>query len=160
MAVPAKKRWTTITQSDGTQIEVALTGDEHLHYFTTRDNISLARTAQGDYCYATVKDGEIVSSGVIAHEAAMRTASEKQHVVTSSDLCSMVPKARLSVHSSKQLAAKAPRKASSDKDKSVFQGKKKALVILASFSDKSFAESDDEIVNFYNKVLNEEGFSQ
>ena len=108
MAVPAKKRWTTITQSDGTQIEVALTGDEHLHYFTTRDNISLARTAQGDYCYATVKDGEVVSSGVIAHEAAMRTASEKQHIVTSSDLCSMVPKARLSVHSSKQLAAKAP----------------------------------------------------
>ncbi len=160
MAVPAKKRWITITQSDGTQIEVALTGDEHLHYFTTRDNISLAQTAQGDYCYATVKGGEIVSTGVIAHEATRRTASEKEHVLTSNDLCRLVSKARLDVQASSHKTFKAPRKASNGEDKSVFQGKKKALVILASFSDKSFADSDDEIVDFYNKVLNEEGFSQ
>lgn len=63
MAVPAKKRWTTITQSDGTQIEVALTGDEHLHYFTTRDNVSLALTAQGDYCYAAVKGAKSYPRG-------------------------------------------------------------------------------------------------
>lgn len=160
MAIPAKKSWRTITQSDGTQIEVTLTGDEHLHYFITRDNVPLALTAQGDYCYAAVKGGEIVSSGVLAHEATQRSTAEAEHILTSNALCSMLSKTHLRTQSITRHTPKAPHKVGEDHDKSIFQGKRKALVILASFSDKSFAEDDESIANFYNKVLNEEGFSE
>ncbi len=41
-----------------------------------------------------------------------------------------------------------------------FRGKKKGLVVLAYFSDKSFAQNDSSIVSFYDKVLNKEGYSE
>ncbi len=41
-----------------------------------------------------------------------------------------------------------------------FRGKKKGLVVLAYFSDKSFAQNDSSIVSFYDKVLNKESYSE
>lgn len=53
-----------------------------------------------------------------------------------------------------------PNRLPSKDDRSVFKGSKKALVILAAFSDKSFSKGDDAIVKFYDEVLNQEGYSQ
>ena len=38
-AIPAQRVWRTVTQSDGTTLELMQVGDEHLHYFITRDNV-------------------------------------------------------------------------------------------------------------------------
>ena len=148
-AVPAKLKWKTVRQADGTTIEVALTGDERLHYFTTRDNVPLVRTADNKYCYATVKRNTITSTGILAHEEGQRSGKEINAMTSPNKLAALARQ-----NKTKLFARKI------QKTKSIFTGKKKAPVILAYFPDKMFAEKDSEIVKFYDDMLNKDGFSQ
>lgn len=157
-AIPAKKSWKVVSQSDGTTIRVSQAGDEHLHYYITEDNVPLYKAADNRYCYLTIENGKLHNSGVLAHESAARSAKELQVMNTIHDL---VPIAR-KMAAKKRSAAKRckPNRLPSKDDRSVFKGSKKALVILAAFSDKSFSKGDDAIVKFYDEVLNQEGYSQ
>ena len=158
-AIPAKKSWKVVSQSDGTTIRVSQAGDEHLHYYITEDNVPLYKAADNRYCYLTIENGKLHNSGVLAHESAARSAKELQVMNTIHDLA---PIAR-QMAAKKRRAAKRcgrPDRLPSKDDISVFKGSKKALVILAAFSDKSFSKGDDAIVKFYDEVLNQEGYSQ
>ena len=158
-AIPAKKSWKVVSQSDGTTIRVSQAGDEHLHYYITEDNVPLYKAADNRYCYLTIENGKLHNSGVLAHESVARSAKELQVMNTIHDLA---PIAR-QMTASKRSAAKRcgrPNRLPSKDDKSVFKGSKKALVILAGFSDKSFSKNDAAIVKFYDEVLNQEGYSQ
>ena len=158
-AIPAKKSWKVVSQSDGTIIRVSQAGDEHLHYYITEDNVPLYKAADNRYCYLTIENGKLYNSGVLAHESAARSAKELQVMNTIHDLA---PIAR-QMAAKKRSAAKRcgrPNRLPSKDDRSVFKGSKKALVILAAFSDKSFSKGDDAIVKFYDEVLNQEGYSQ
>ena len=158
-AIPAKKSWKVVSQSDGTTIRVSQAGDEHLHYYITEDNVPLYKVADNRYCYLTIENGKFHNSGVLAHESAARSAKELQVMNTIHDLA---PIAR-QMAAKKRSAAKrcgSPNRLPSKDDISVFKGSKKALVILAEFSDKSFSKGDDAIVKFYDEVLNQEGYSQ
>lgn len=158
-AIPAKKSWKVVSQSDGTTIRVSQAGDEYLHYYITEDNVPLYKAADNRYCYLTIENGKLHNSGVLAHESAARSAKELQVMNTIHDLA---PIAR-QMTAKKRSAAKRcgrPNRLPSKDDKSVFKGSKKALVILAAFSDKSFSKGDDAIVKFYDEVLNQEGYSQ
>ncbi len=158
-AIPAKKSWKVVSQSDGTTIRVSQAGDEHLHYYITEDNVPLYKAADNRYCYLTIENGKLHNSGVLAHESAARSAKELQVMNTIHDLA---PIAR-QMAAKKRSAAKRcgrPNRLPSKDDRSVFKGSKKALVILAAFSDKSFSRGDDAIVKFYDEVLNQEGYSQ
>lgn len=158
-AIPAKKSWKVVSQSDGTTIRVSQAGDEHLHYYITEDNVPLYKVADNRYCYLTIENGKLHNSGVLAHESAARSAKELQVMNTIHDLA---PIAR-QMAAKKRRAAKRcgrPDRLPSKDDISVFKGSKKALVILAAFSDKSFSKGDDAIVKFYDEVLNQEGYSQ
>lgn len=158
-AIPAKKSWKVVSQSDGTTIRVSQAGDEHLHYYITEDNVPLYKAADNRYCYLTIENGKLHNSGVLAHESAARSAKELQMMNTIHDLA---PIAR-QMAAKKRSAAKrcgSPNRLPSKDDISVFKGSKKALVILAAFSDKSFSKGDDAIVKFYGEVLNQEGYSQ
>ena len=158
-AIPAKKSWKVVSQSDGTTIRVSQAGDEHLHYYITEDNVPLYKAADNRYCYLTIENGKLHNSGVLAHESAARSAKELQVMNTIHDLA---PIAR-QMAAKKRSAAKRcgrPNRLPSKDDRSVFKGSKKALVILAAFSDKSFSKGDDAIVKFYDEVLNQEGYSQ
>lgn len=158
-AIPAKKSWKVVSQSDGTTIKVSQAGDEHLHYYITEDNVPLYKAADNRYCYLTIENGKLYNSGMLAHESAARSAKELQVMNTIHDLA---PIAR-QMAAKKRSAAKrcgSPNRLPSKDDRSVFKGSKKALVILAAFSDKSFSKGDDAIVKFYDEVLNQEGYSQ
>ena len=158
-AIPAKKSWKVVSQSDGTTIKVSQAGDEHLHYYITEDNVPIYKAADNRYCYLTIENGKLHNSGVLAHESAARSAKELQVMNTIHDLA---PIAR-QMAAKKRGAAKRcvrPDRLPSKDDISVFKGSKKALVILAAFSDKSFSKGDDAIVKFYDEVLNQEGYSQ
>lgn len=158
-AIPAKKNWKMVSQSDGTTIRVSQAGDEHLHYYITEDNVPLYKVVDNRYCYLTIENGKLHNSGVLAHESAARSAKELQVMNTIHDLA---PIAR-QMAAKKRRAAKRcgrPDRLPSKDDISVFKGSKKALVILAAFSDKSFSKGDDAIVKFYDEVLNQEGYSQ
>lgn len=158
-AIPAKKSWKVVSQSDGTTIRVSQAGDEHLHYYITEDNVPLYKAADNRYCYLTIENGKLHNSGVLAHESAARSAKELQVMNTIHDLA---PIARQMVAKKRSAAKRCgrPDRLPSKDDRSVFKGSKKALVILAAFSDKSFSKGDDAIVKFYDEVLNQEGYSQ
>ena len=158
-AIPAKKSWKVVSQSDGTTIRVSQAGDEHLHYYITEDNVPLYKAADNRYCYLTIENGKLHNSGVLAHESAARSAKELQMMNTIHDLAPIASQ----MEAKKRSAAKrcgSPNRLPSKDDRSVFKGSKKALVILAAFSDKSFSKGDDAIVKFYGEVLNQEGYSQ
>ena len=158
-AIPAKKSWKVVSQSDGTTIRVSLAGDEHLHYYITEDNVPLYKAADNRYCYLTIENGKLHNSGVLAHESAARSAKELQVMNTIHDLAPIARQMAAKKRSAAKRCGRPDRLPSKD-DISVFKGSKKALVILAAFSDKSFSKGDDAIVKFYGEVLNQEGYSQ
>ena len=158
-AIPAKKSWKVVSQSDGTTIRVSQAGDEHLHYYITEDNVPLYKAADNRYCYLTIENGKLHNSGVLAHESAARSAKELQVMNTIHDLAPIARQMAAKKRSAANRCAKPNRLPSKD-DRSVFKGSKKALVILAAFSDKSFSKGDDAMVKFYGEVLNQEGYSQ
>lgn len=158
-AIPAKKSWKVVSQSDGTTIRVSQAGDEHLHYYITEDNVPLYKAADNRYCYLTIENGKLHNSGVLAHESAARSAKELQMMNTIHDLAPIARQMAAKKRSAAKRCGRPDRLPSKD-DISVFKGSKKALVILAAFSDKSFSKGDDAIVKFYGEVLNQEGYSQ
>lgn len=158
-AIPAKKSWKVVSQSDGTTIRVSQAGDEHLHYYITEDNVPLYKAADNRYCYLTIENGKLHNSGVLAHESAARSAKELQVMNTIHDLAPIARQMAAKKRSAAKWCGRPDRLPSKD-DISVFKGSKKALVILAAFSDKSFSKGDDAIVKFYDEVLNQEGYSQ
>lgn len=158
-AIPAKKSWKVVSQSDGTTIRVSQAGDEHLHYYITEDNVPLYKVADNRYCYLTIENGKLHNSGVLAHESAARSAKELQVMNTIHDLAPIARQMAAKKRSAAKRCGRPDRLPSKD-DISVFKGSKKALVILAAFSDKSFSKGDDAIVKFYDEVLNQEGYSQ
>ncbi|WP_082026275.1 M6 family metalloprotease domain-containing protein [Prevotella pectinovora] len=158
-AIPAKKSWKVVSQSDGTTIKVNQAGDEHLHYYITEDNVPLYKAADNRYCYLTIESGKLHNSGVLAHESAARSAKELQVMNTIHDLAPIARQMAAKKRSAAKRCVRPDRLPSKD-DISVFKGSKKALVILAAFSDKSFSKGDDAIVKFYDEVLNQEGYSQ
>lgn len=158
-AIPAKKNWKVVSQSDGTTIRVSQAGDEHLHYYITEDNVPLYKAADNRYCYLTIENGKLYNSGMLAHESAARSAKELQVMNTIHDLAPIARQMAAKKRSAAKRCGRPDRLPSKD-DISVFKGSKKALVILAAFSDKSFSKGDDAIVKFYDEVLNQEGYSQ
>ena len=158
-AIPAKKSWKVVLQSDGTTIKVSQAGDEHLHYYITEDNVPIYKAADNRYCYLTIESGKLHNSGVLAHESAARSAKELQVMNTIHDLAPIARQMAAKKRSAAKRCVRPDRLPSKD-DISVFKGSKKALVILAAFSDKSFSKGDDAIVKFYDEVLNQEGYSQ
>lgn len=158
-AIPAKKSWKVVSQRDGTTIKVSQAGDEHLHYYITEDNVPLYKAADNRYCYLTIESGKLHNSGVLAHESAARSAKELQVMNTIHDLAPIARQMAAKKRSAAKRCVRPDRLPSKD-DISVFKGSKKALVILAAFSDKSFSKGDDAIVKFYDEVLNQEGYSQ
>ena len=158
-AIPAKKSWKVVSQSDGTTIKVSQAGDEHLHYYITEDNVPIYKAADNRYCYLIIENGKLHNSGVLAHESAARSAKELQVMNTIHDLAPIARQMAAKKRSAAKRCVRPDRLPSKD-DISVFKGSKKALVILAAFSDKSFSKGDDAIVKFYDEVLNQEGYSQ
>ena len=158
-AIPAKKSWKVVSQSDGTTIKVSQAGDEHLHYYITEDNVPIYKAADNRYCYLTIESGKLHNSGVLAHESAARSAKELQVMNTIHDLAPIARQMAAKKRSAAKRCVRPDRLPSKD-DISVFKGSKKALVILVAFSDKSFSKGDDAIVKFYDEVLNQEGYSQ
>lgn len=131
MAMPAKlgiKR--TITLPNGTEKTVTLVGDEHLHYFVDADGNAYTNTG-GRYVKADIN--QLKKRGLERRKGAQR------HRI-----------ARMSRLQKNASARRLARKASN------FTGKKKGLIILVEFSDKSFMETNNKAL--YNRIANEKNF--
>ena len=131
MAMPAKrgiKR--TITLPNGTEKTVTLVGDEHLHYFVDADGNAYTNTG-GSYVKADINQ--------LKKRGLERRKSAQRHRI-----------ARMSRLQKNASARRLARKASN------FTGKKKGLIILVEFSDKSFMETNNKAL--YNRIANEKNF--
>lgn len=150
MAVPALRRWRTVTQPDGTSLELMLVGDENLHYYVTRDRVPVVTSDGVNYCYARIEGAHLSASGILAHEADTRTASEMSQAT---DIHAM-RHVRTAREAHAKRAARRVGEATGN-----FTGSRRAPVILVAFSDKAFVGGDEAAVAYYNDMLNKHGYS-
>lgn len=150
-AIPADRTPMPVTQSDGSKLTLRLVGDEFFHYNTTDDGYTVLRNASGSYEYAVKRGDVLVSSGVLAHDASIRTPAERQllsqvgkHLRGTSD----VQQARLS-----RAKAQQPLKREPVVDYSNFRG----LIILINYTDRQFSMDDPH--EFYDKMVNQENYT-
>lgn len=131
-------------------MQLMLVGDEHLHYFVTRDGQKVMEDNDGKFYYAVVSGNTVIPSKILAHEQNNRTPEEVKELTSLTD----------NVDSKYLVKSKAvkglPRKAGTASN--LTTGSHKVLNILVSFNDLDFAEADPKTA-FYNQA-NEEGYSE
>lgn len=129
MAMPAKRGIKkTITLADGTQKQVTLVGDEHLHYFVDADGNAYT-DQNGTYVKADLNEMKL--------RGKLHRSSAQKHRT-----------ARIE----KRLNANMPTRRNA-KRSSPYTGKKKGLIILVEFKDVAFNEGHDKAL--YHRIANE-----
>lgn len=128
-AVPAKRGiWRTVTLTDGTQIRAELRGDESCRYWQTADGSKLVTSVKTGLCEYADM------STILARTARKRQSARRAGAATIST--------RGAIGGEHQ----------------PYIGKKKGLIILVDFADKTFKE--EHTPNLYRRIANEEGFSE
>lgn len=154
-----------VRQADGTTITVILRGDEHINWYTTLDGVLLVQATDNNYYVGKVtKDGCLIATQQLAHEAAWRSNAERNLIdkqdkdkfytyvskvaEQSENSCNNKPLTRITVDSGYGGVPYFPH-----------TGSPKALVILAEFSDTTFTIQNTKQV-FTNYLMNEGHFSE
>ena len=161
-AVPALKVKQTVKQSDGTSLQIVLCGDENFHYFKTIDDVPVILNDKDSYDYATMKNGRLVSTNILAHEAHLRSVSENTFVNLSkasinSDI-QAVWNERLVKRNEHRLIRAEKRRlqqasgANRIRMAGATSGTVKGLVILVNFTDKKMTRTQAEFDEQFNKV--------
>ena len=82
-AVNPQRRVFGVNQADGTVVNVSKVGNGHFCFLVTEDGVALVREeGSRRLCYATMVDGKMCSTGLLAHNAEARTADEREFVRT------------------------------------------------------------------------------
>ena len=153
-AIPARRVPVVVTQPDGTTVTVMLSGDESLHFYETADGVPVAKNASGAYCYATLQGQLLVPSTLLAHDAHLRSDSERLFLTQHADVA---PRLRLlgieRLQARNADRAKAPQKVGKP---GVTTGKRKGLVILVNFQDKKMNANNTR--EQFDRMMNEVGY--
>lgn len=163
MAVPAKRTPRIVTQPDGTQLSIILTGDENFHYYQTLDGVALAQRSDGGYCYA-ILDGEVLTAGtILAHNKNDRNDTEIQYISTNAaqpDLLANIASQRITKRNALRISRAASRlkKTPSKVGQTAgVTGERKGLVILVNFKNKSFRSNNTR--EAFDNLFNQTGYS-
>jgi M6 family metalloprotease-like protein len=136
LAVVARPKSIVYVQPSGYSLECFLRGDEFFHFRTTVDKYVLLPDGDGTLTYATQDTlGELIPSGVVAHNEADRTVSEKNFLLTIRPNMAFGAKVKNAVRV--RTSQKGIRKVKSMATRSVTTAK--YLVILVNFSDNTFS---------------------
>ena len=142
-AVPARPGWHTIKQSDGTTLTVQGVGNAFNSAILTRDGLTVARGADGDFYYISSLTG---LTSVRAHDAQDRSASEVAFINVQRDQFKMVKKQRLNRSTARFNAPK--RVGGSNADSGVpAMGSRRIPIILVEFKDKKFNNTREDIID-------------
>lgn len=153
-AIPAKRGVLHVQQPDGTTLAVELVGDEHAHQYFTPDGY-LLKPADGYYYYATPgDDGALVSSGIRAYDQPTQEAIQYMNTVDRQAV-----RRTLQAQLENSAAAASRRRVSGLFPESRFpaMGEQRAIVILVEYKDVKM--STDNAYDYFNRMLNEYGFS-
>lgn len=154
-----------VRQSDGTTITVILRGDEHINWYTTLDGVLLVQAADNSYYVGKVtKDGRLIATQQLAHEAAWRSNAET-NLISKQDKDKFYSYVSKVAEQSENSYNNNPRtRITVDKGWNgvpyfPHTGSPKALVILAEFADTTFTIQNTKQV-FTNYLMNEGHFSE
>ena len=158
-AVPAKRGIQTVTQPDGTTIEIRAVGDEHMHFLTTADGYLLKKDANGYWNYGRIDvNGRLVSTGIVARGPENRSQTD----LTSLQNIKTVNATELMATRRKNAPSRAGMFRSNAQNGMVRftsdfprEGDVKALVILVEYSDVKFKLSDPK--SYFSNLLNQKG---
>lgn len=136
----------TVTQSDGTELNVRIYGDEHFNWLTTEDGVLLVKEGNNYYIAETTSYGTLKATNYIAHNANKRVPAEIK----------AIKKQDLSRFRSYAIKKASPTKAMGTGNSGVkyfpHSGSPKALVILVEFSDTPF-QSGEKAKNVFEHFL-------
>ena len=136
----------TVTQSDGTELNVRIYGDEHFNWLTTEDGVLLVQEGNNYYIAETTSYGTLKATNYIAHNANKRLPAEIK----------AIKKQDLSRFRSYAIKKASPAKAMGTGNSGVkyfpHSGSPKALVILVEFSDTPF-QSREKAKNVFEHFL-------
>lgn len=136
----------TVTQSDGTELNVRIYGDEHFNWLTTEDGVLLVKEGNNYYIAETTSYGTLKATNYIAHNANKRLPAEIK----------AIKKQDLSRFRSYAIKKASPTKAMGTGNSGVkyfpHSGSPKALVILVEFSDTPF-QSGEKAKNVFEHFL-------
>ena len=136
----------TVTQSDGTELNVRIYGDEHFNWLTTEDGVLLVQEGNNYYIAETTSYGTLKATNYIAHNANKRLPAEIK----------AIKKQDLSRFRSYAIKKTSPAKAMGTGNSGVkyfpHSGSPKALVILVEFSDTPF-QSGEKAKNVFEHFL-------
>ena len=151
MAVPAHRSWHFYQQADGTLLELMLIGDEHFHYYMTRDNVPVVDENNAFY-YAKVGNGKLMPTTQLVHEQHIRTIGERLTAIVS----------KTAVSQAKLQQSTRPHRLQRMVNNS-YIGHKKGLIILANFENVTFEgyseQSADSVRLVFDDVVNKPGFT-
>lgn len=134
----------TVTQSDGTKLDVRLYGDEHYSWYSTTDDVLLVQVGSNYYVAQVEEDGTLKATPQLAHNADLRTNLEKKAI--------NIQDKQLFFNKTKTIAIR--RSIGISKDLPYFPhiDTPKALVILVQFQDCVFKTKDP--ISVFNHLLN------
>lgn len=136
----------TVTQSDGTELNVRIYGDEHFNWLTTEDGVLLVQEGNNYYIAETTSYGTLKATSYIAHNANKRVPAEIK----------AIKKQDLSRFRSYAIQKASPTKAMGTGNSGVkyfpHSGSPKALVILVEFSDTPF-QNGEKAKNVFEHFL-------
>ena len=154
-----------VRQSDGTTITVILRGDEHINWYTTLDGVLLVQAADNSYYVGKVtKDGRLIATQQLAHEAAWRSSAEtnlirKQDKDKFYSYVSKVAEQSENSYNKRLLTRVTVDSGYGGVPYFPHTGSPKVLVILAEFADTTFTIQNTKKV-FTNYLMNEGHFTE
>lgn len=167
MAIPADPRLRSHRQPGGEILHYYVLGDEYAHFAVTNDGLPLVLdNVSNTYMYATLKDGKVVASNIVARDKESRTATELQQM-EGLQMQEALLQERVRLSSAHKAATAYLRKAkAAGTDHGIkgklgnypTTGKRNSPVILIQFSDVAFSGMNNP-KDYYTRMLNEKGFS-
>ena len=126
----------TVTQSDGTELNVRMYGDEHFNWLTTEDGVLLVQEGNNYYIAETTSYGTLKATKFIAHNANKRVSAEIKAIKKQNH-------SRFRSYAIEQAStAKAMGTGNNGVKYFPHSGSPKALVILVEFSDTTFQSGE------------------
>ena len=138
LAIPAKRgKWKTLQLSDGTSVKAMLQGDEWGHFWKGTDGKRY------------VNDG---GTYVVQSKVAMKQAAEKRMKAQQ-----LRAKRNPMMRARQEMMA---RGTNTMPEVTALTGNKKGLIILVSFKDVDFQQSDAQTKSLFNNIANTENYSE
>lgn len=96
-AIPAKSYWRTLTLDDGTKVEAKLVGDEHFHYYVTRDGRQmrmaggrLKAVTPGEMATLRQRGSQLTAEANARRAARAQAGARRNTVYTGSKRCLVI----------------------------------------------------------------------